>query len=438
MGWFKKDDTAKGVVMFRGAMAPRPDEFEFLANQGIRIKKQQNPPDKLLWAAGMRHPDWGDAILFCPRQLAPPPPEWITIDARLSDAEKETALLGRSALCLHVEPKHGNVLRDRKSLLRYMRAVLGDDGVVAFDHASLRMWSKDALDAELCHDADLDIEALYTLHVVGDDAGERPIWLHTHGLAAIGHFDFDILEPSEDLFGGASDAIRAIAFAIAEGTVKPSTDVWQLAEPGGAVRFVEAAEFQRKADRTYAAMRDDPSGDHVERRAVLCEPVGKIGKLFGGGGKPAPSKFLSRPFPEEGIVSFSDAATKLSADRARKTYGMFRRLAGELADFGFPNIAKLGYAIDGATGEDEKEHLWFEVHAMHDDQLDATLQSSPFHIAAMKAGHRGMHDAERLSDWSILTPAGIINPRNTAPARMIRENREALLKMMKEAQPSSS
>jgi hypothetical protein len=113
---------------------------------------------------------------------------------------------------------------------------------------------------------------------------------------------------------------------------------------------------------------------------------------------------------------------------------MFRRLAGELAEFGFPNIAKLGYAVDGATGEDEKEHLWFEVHAMHDDSLDATLQSGPFHIAAMKQGQRGTHDAERLSDWSILTPAGIINPRNTAPVRMIRENREALLKMMKEAQ----
>src|SRR5687768_3851555 len=163
MGWFRKDETAKGFVLFRGNMAPRADDFAFLHKQGMKVQKK-SAPGTLLWALALRHESWGDAILFCPRKLSPPPPEWITMDARLSDAEKETALQGQSTICLHVDPKHKHVLRDRKSLLRYMRAVMGDDGVVAIDHASLRMWSKDALDDELCHDADLDIEALYTLH----------------------------------------------------------------------------------------------------------------------------------------------------------------------------------------------------------------------------------------------------------------------------------
>src|SRR5207248_2514776 len=79
----------------------------------------------------------------------------------------------------------------------------------------------EALDDELCHDADLDIESLYTLHAVtGDEAGdEAVIWLHSHGLAEIGLFDFDVLRPSEDLLGRGRDALRAVAFAILDGAV---------------------------------------------------------------------------------------------------------------------------------------------------------------------------------------------------------------------------
>ena len=429
MGWFKKDVPAKGAVLFRGTMPPRAEYFAFLQKQGVTVKRKE-APDGLHWALSLRHEQWGKATLFCPRDMPAPPGEWIGFDARLSAAEKEEAAQGRSTVCLLVEPKHGNVLRDRKSLLRYLRAVMADDGVAALDHLAMRFWSRDALDDELSHDADLDIDALYTLHVIGDDAGERAIWLHTHGLAEIGHFDFDILEPSEDLFMGAADAIRAIAFAIVEGHVGRTTNAWELSQPGGKVRFVDVPDFMRNADSRFAEMRAGAEADHTDKRSVICEPVGLLGKFFGGG-KPVPSKFLSQAF-EEGIVNFSNAASDLSAERARGTYSMFRRLAEELKEFEFPVIAKVGYDVDGATDAYQREHLWFEVHALHDDHIDGTLQNTPFHIAAMKQGQRGDHPIERLSDWTIITPAGMINPRNTAPARMIREKRGELLKMMRE------
>ena len=58
-------------------------------------------------------------------------------------------------------------------------------------------WSPAMLDDELAHDADLDVEALYTIHASTTTAARsRVYWLHTHGLEALGAFDIDVLRPS--------------------------------------------------------------------------------------------------------------------------------------------------------------------------------------------------------------------------------------------------
>ena len=48
----------------------------------------------------------------------------------------------------------------------------------------------------------------------------------------------------------------------------------------------------------------------------------------------------------------------------------------------------------------------------------------------MTAGDRGWHPAEKLTDWSVLTPFGTISPRNMHPLHMIRTSPE-LVKIMK-------
>jgi hypothetical protein len=267
----------------------------------------------------------------------------------------------------------------------------------------------------------VDIESLYSMHAVVPDGAEQPSWLHSHGLAQIGFFDFDVLKPAEDLIQVQTDALRALAFAIVEGAVAPSTPSFGLAQPGGKVRFVEVSEFNRRADPATRALRltDGEDEEHNKSRAVLCEPAGGLlGKFFD---KLKPNRWLSGPLPDEAILTFSTAAGELMAERARATYGRFRALAGEFAEFEFPTIVKLGYVVDGG-GADDKEHLWFSVDRAHNDRIDATLQSEPFNIARMKAGQSGSHPLELMTDWAIVTPAGMINPRNTKPARVVREH----------------
>lgn len=427
MDWRNRSVRCHGSVLFRGRIAPRLEEFGQLQKAGVRVEPRQG--ERAHWVADLEHPRWGRATAVCLRDPPTPPRAFIVHDARLSRDEKEQALAGGPSVSVACEGTRSNVLRDRKTLLQFLHCLTGDDGVVAIDHTAMRCWSPEALVDETCHDAEPDIDALFTLHAVGSDDADRPTWLHTHGLADVGFFDFDILNPSEGLFDRVYDAVRAIAFAVVEGAVKTATPRYEFASPGGEVRFVEVGRFNRSADAATAALRVGADEDHNRQRSVVCEPAGGLlGRWFR---RPRPSRWLSGPMDGEVVLQFSTAASQLMAERARGTYGMFRRLADELAEFGFPIIAKLGYPVDGG-GADNLEHLWFTAHALHDGRIDATLESEPFDIAAMKLGERGEHPVEQLTDWAILTPLGMVTPRDTTPARVIRRNREEFRRLFDE------
>jgi hypothetical protein len=436
--WRNRAVDLTGSVFLRGSMPPRPDDFKTLERHGMRIEQVDPFNENLIWCLRSSHPTWGDAEIFCPRGMQPPPRQLIDFEKNLTSDEKETAAAGRSPVLVRMKGSKQDVLRDRKALLRYFGAIMADDAVLAIDHIAQRMWSRGALDDELSHDADVDIVALYTLHVIGDDDDENAEWLHTHGLAEMGFFDFDILKPANALGDIAADALRAIAYAIVEGEVTKSTPRWQLCYPNGDVRFVDVAEFNRRADDDIKHLRGpNPADDedHNHDRAILCEPSGKfLGRWLD---KIRPSKFLSGGFDEEGMFKLSPAASELSEVRAKHTYPLFRKLAEELKQFELPVLAKIGYVVDEAT-DDEREYLWFEVHELFDDAVDATLGNEPFHIARMKAGQRGMHKIENMNDWAIFTPIGTINPRNTQPAREIREHREEFRAVLAEAKAAAA
>ena len=76
-----------------------------------------------------------------------------------------------------------------------------------------------------------------------------------------------------------------------------------------------------------------------------------------------------------------------------------------------------------------REHLWFEVHDVRDDQVDATLVNEPYDVARLRQGDRGAHDVERITDWLIPTPFGLITPRSQVAARRVRAHVADMLKL---------
>lgn len=426
---FRKKVACVGRVCFRGTMPPRPEDFAFLENHKFTVEKRK-PESDMHWLLKLTHPVWGSGVLFAPRDQGPIPEGILAFDRRLLRSESADAKHASCCVEFRMPATRENLLCDRKLMFRFLRAILGDDGLLVVDMLDFALWSRAALDAELAHDADLDIEDIYTMHAVMGETSEdekRCRWLHSHGLREIGAFDFDIMDPSEDIASiRGADFLRAVAAAILEKRVNVNTDRFALAAPNVFVRFVEAVTFEEKADPEYAKIREMDDDSHRTNRAVLCEPVGGLSKWLGG--KIAPSKFLSSPLPEQGMVLFSDALTELTAERARNTLSVFRAAMTEFAEFEFPCIVKIGYPIDGSRTE--REHMWFKVHACDGDDIDATLLNQPFNIARMKEGQRAMHSADKLTDWMIVTPFGSASPRFQLPLRQCRADRSRLKQMM--------
>lgn len=427
LSFFRKEFPGVGSVLYRGNLAPRAEEYSFLERQGFHIRPHQDAGNAH-WALDLRHPELGEARMFALRDFEPPPRAWLDYVANLTEQEKADAAAAGTGVTVEVPATRKNILADRKRFLGFLRAIMADDAVVAIDHTSGQFWSRAALDDETSHDADVDIMAIYGVHAVTEDGGGDVQWLHTHGLAEIGAVDFDIIRPHESLMTiSGTDAIRALAFAVAEGLLTLDGEPFDLLRPDGSIRLVPAAEFDRAAPADQRAART-PDEDHVKQRGVVCEPKGGF---LGLGRSVRASRRLSSELDDNTLINFTKAATELMADRARATLPVLRRLMGEFAELGLPAIAKIGYPTD--SDRDAHEHLWFTIHEVGASDIDATLESSPFDIAAMKAGQRGRHPIERLTDWAIMTPAGPINPRYMVAARLIRENFDAIREIIRAA-----
>lgn len=428
LSWFARDVQFAGSAFFRGTFPLRAENFEHLKGLGVEITAAE-PSENAMWSLQLRHPEWGQAMLACIREMPMPPHILIEWDSQLIPGEVEEIKACGTSVQLMYEGKQRNVLRDRKNALLYLHAILGEEGVAALDHVAQRFWHRDALALEAAHPAELDVEGIMTFHAVSDEEGS-PTWLHSHGLGEIGFLDFDIVRPSETLLEEGQDLLRCVAFGLLEGSLKPGGSF----EPIGGkpkIMAVTAGEFMEKAAPDDAGLRDDPDGSHLEKRVVLCDPkAGGLRSLFSS--RPKPSSVLSEPFPESGLIHFSKESTELMAARAKATLGFFSGIAEELKEFEGRALIKLGYAVDGSE-EDGSEHLWFDYHGMVDGQIDATLINEPFRIERLKAGQRGVHDPALLTDWSIFTPIGNITPRSSRGLRFIRQNKDAIRQAMKAA-----
>jgi uncharacterized protein YegJ (DUF2314 family) len=430
--FLSRELPATGHVLYPGAIPPPLEQLSAL-REPVTWTGATASADQV-WSVEATHPAWGSAEIACLRRTMPLPAELIDHALSLTADEKSGARMGEAAVAVRVRAQQKHVLRDRKRLLFWLRALMQPDGVVGIDDASTLCWSRAMLDDELAHDAELDIESLYTIHAVQDSQDPARVeWLHTHGLEELSAFDVDVLRPSSVFVANCGDPIRALAFAALEGSIAPDAARFRLVHPGGDVRLVPVDRYQADAAPEDRRIRE-PDPGHSGRRAVLCEPVGGLFARWRA--RPAPSRFLSSLDTDGFVIPFSTAATTLMSARASQTLSVFCELKEEFGSFDLPALVKLGYTVDGGASED-REHLWFAVHQVLGDKVDATLANSPHRVSSLAAGQRGEFGLDRLTDWMILSPEGPMTPRNVSAARRLRANREMWQARIDAAQPVS-
>lgn len=427
MAWFRRHLESSGAALFPGKIPPRLDNIvEALRAAGAEPRPMEARPGSS-WQVEAAHPRFGQALIVLPEEGCVPPPLLLDLAGNLTEQERQAGHRAGCSVLVRVQAREGQVLRDRKRFLGWLRLVLGEHGAIASDASSLQFWSPAALDFELSHDADLDVEAIHTLHHVKPEDGGSGSWLHSHGLAEVGTADYDVIDPSPAVTSDGG-ALRAIAFGLLEGRLTRGGEALLLmrGERGPVeVTLVDVRDFNRRAPRIQTARRDVEDPEHNQTRGVLCEPQGRHSLLDR---RPGASLALKR-FSGGGLIMFSDEASLLMAARARETFPFLRSAFEELAPLALPAMVKLRYETDSGSAE----HLWFEVKGLKATEIDATLVNDPFDIARMTSGQRGTHDLGRLSDWVILTPFGSVSPRSTTALRRVREDPVELTRLLAEA-----
>ena len=425
MRWLTRSGDWTGRVYFRGTLPGRLEDLEPLPGSAMTVTPLPEADPAGRWAAVLRHETWGEALLACPLESEGVSQDRIEMDAHLTPGERQVVAIADGALEVRTRGT-GRLLHDRKALLGFMRAVLGRQGVVAVDEAAQRHWSRDALDEELVHGALLDVEALLGVHAVREGLGASPSWLHTHGLAEVGRVDFDVLDPAADLLTVRQDALRALALAILEDNLTLSGRPWTL-YPGRDVRMVAVGTYLAQVPRAVERRRE-PDGQHRLQRGVVCDVDRTLlGRLRRG---LRPSRCLSQDPPPNIVPRFSPHAQSLMDERGRDTFPLLCRLTEEFYPYHFPLVATVLYEADGGM---TKERLWVDVEEVLDDRIDGVLLTQPAAIARMHPGQHAVHTRERIVDWQIQTPFGLITPRATMAARLIREqDPEKFLRFLEE------
>jgi uncharacterized protein YegJ (DUF2314 family) len=252
-----------------------------------------------------------------------------------------------------------------------------------------------------------------------------PFWVHTHGLASLGGFDLDILDPSRDIAGCCSEVMRALAFGIIEGEFVEG----ELAETMNRelLHLVPVKQFHDKASAKDSQLRELDE-NHDTRRVVLCDPPPQGALAFLKSKAVRPSTFLRKYKGDAGMITYSLAASELVSKRVRNTASVFASLDAEFAKLPFPRVIKAAYQTD--SDPKSHEHMWFEVEKIGPNSIRAKLAVHPFDIKSMSEGATYDLPFERLSDWMIHTPMGAISPRSMRPARYLRETPELIQEML--------
>jgi uncharacterized protein YegJ (DUF2314 family) len=435
LAWLRAKASLEGSIWLGRHGALVPEDLASLRDPRV-VQSEPEWSEPGVWRMSVNHPQLGSlAIKTVPRP--PPVASALASFHRLTQVDRVSISGAQSAVFVEMQPSGSNVLRDRKNLLRALALVGGADSVVAVDHLAQRVWPKADLEDELAHDADLDVESAISVHGVTNDESSEAEWFHTHGIAALGGFDFHIVQPRPGAeLNEDTEVVRTCAGLILEGSVRIDGDPFRLFGDAMAC-FVPVEAFLANSEG-YArkVLATQLEGDEFHRAiaAVLCNPGrgGMFGRLFGRASRPAANDAVWEGIEPGGATApITAAMTALMEQRAAATYEVLRRLVAEFEQFGFPVGIKLGYE----TGAGGREHLWFRPHSLGDESIDATLENAPFAVPGMKLGDRGTHPVSRITDWMIATPVGRINPRSQVAARIARERPDEIAAAMKAGWP---
>lgn len=369
----------------------------------------------IAWCVATKLPTLAAPVVFWSERAQPIPADELVV---VSAASCEW-IVGAEAL-LDV----GDPLTDYLNLMTLIAGAFSDVSAV-LDVNTTRWHTRQELDEVFApDDVEPPAEVLWVVQAVQQGpecaAGERLVWLHTHGLWRCGAPELEMLGVPLEYSDPAAELMNDIAALLLErpppapgapldiGTdLRVTFQPWQVIVPhlGGDVPGGMSERI------------DDGENAHIGTRAVICalpEPEGA------GGPWVWPRRVTEKLMRDEAGVYMTRRATERQAKLARATWGQLATAFASVVHLPSEESAspttvfgiKAGFTED--DDETSREHLWFEIHRFNAERVEGELVNQPLAVRRLRKGDRVWIDREQVSDWMVMTPEGSFGPNDLA------------------------
>lgn len=297
--------------------------------------------------------------------------------------------------------------------------------VAVYDEASFRVhsgaWALDAAQSEVPPSFEMLFSVL-TVRPESDDEGSL-CWVHTHGLLRSGCIELEAFEVPAKQTEVIADFMQQVGSQFLELGVPDPDERFTVGERLELVWLPWESAIDR-LPQGHLGTQPDRDDTHIGPAGVLFVPAQGVKRRRYVG--------LSScvPILEKNPIYYvsdheAERASRLAKEKLSTFVDLHRRFA-EHEEWSF--TVKLGF--ESSTGGDDApkhEHLWFEVHSLEADTVDATLLNQPFFVTQLHEGERGLHPLSRLTDWTITSPHGTFSP----------ERLYHLLRLVNQSEPAS-
>jgi hypothetical protein len=425
--WPVDQEPINLLALIPGDQPPMQEEViaalrDHLAHQFAVLEELEPQSPDILWSFLARLGDLEIPVMLWLQPALPVP------QGELSDEAAESCrwALGIETMLEPADPLSGYI-----TLMRSLAGALSDSPAV-LDINTTRIHTRAILD-ELFIDAapsnmsqatrmpaliEPPAEDLWTIHAVYAEVdsarnGTSTVWLHTHGLSRCGLPELEMLDVPMEHLSRAGELLNSIAGMVLEVPPPPPGEPYIVGE-GLAVTFQPWQEVVAQIDpQSPGGPRDRQDEDgqnmHVGVRAVVCST--KQACTW-------PREVIERLAEDDAMLYRTRRTTERQSQLARLRWDQLAMafaaakkvglIGGSSPRAGF--FIKAGFIIDGASGEQEREHLWFEPQAFTGEHVDATLINQPVRIAAMKRGDDVRIGRNGISDWQVQFATGSFGP----------------------------
>jgi len=303
--------------------------------------------------------------------------------------------------------------------MKIMNAIIPDASVV-IDFMSYRLLSAQWLAMSARSSIPPSPDYLYTLHCVYDQESKddnKRYWFHTHGLQRCGSVELEMVNITQ----GIEQMHTLMNMTVKKFLTDPAKEkeTFAIGFDGMGINLCWL--------RWEEALKDFPKdilGGINDRKEEGDIHAGPSGIIFAVEDKNMTSPEIYAPtLADNPIYYISTEETNRMSCLAKERFVMFREVfekenpwkgkksfmknlfgSKKPGDSPWAFLVKLGLTVDNAESENDKEHLWFEILSINDNEIEAKLLNQPYWIASIKEGGVYKYPVDLLTDWIIYGP----------------------------------